>query len=439
MFYCTKCDKKIHGSNIIHNRDDLCEDTGGFTPSRHPRRVWYLLHCPCCLRAQPALSSAKAQDKDESASDENNDDSPEVNSVLPPPFSVVYHTTHLGRVDVLVIPRQCAHCEKIFGTKASEFACTSCATGSDWFGNELLDVYARINEGASFAVSWQSMYESHSAKSVERNEKPFTSVTAQNFTEAMKVFSAQRCDRRQLVHLQSVFKDCVSDLSCTCAVKTSLALLRGCAACGVLPLSSIHDGSHCIRSLHTSGRSYGPPLNRSVFSNESVDPESGRLRNKMLREFEIFRTARRAQEDLERKRRSGITPRDDTCTKAYKATAPLGNTSKFYDMTMAFMSSCSHFRAAEDSGLRVHTPGEGYINCHYQLCEIFHNSGKRPLVDVFGEIPEVLSPCSAFFYYDLCCKLMRTLELTDPDLYARIVLLLGKLHGESLLISQIKE
>ena len=34
---------------------------------------------------------------------------------------------------------------------------------------------------------------------------------------------------------------------------------------------------------------------------------------------------------------------------------------------------------------------------------------------------------------------MRTLELTDPDLYARIVLLLGKLHGESLLISQIKE
>jgi hypothetical protein len=34
---------------------------------------------------------------------------------------------------------------------------------------------------------------------------------------------------------------------------------------------------------------------------------------------------------------------------------------------------------------------------------------------------------------------MRTLELTDPDLYARIALLLGKLHGESLLISQIKE
>lgn len=138
-------------------------------------------------------------------------------------------------------------------------------------------MYARINEGASFAVSWQSMYESHSAKSVERNEKPFTSVTAQNFTEAMKVFSAQRCDRRQLVHLQSVFKDCVSDLSCTCAVKTSLALIRGCAACGVLPLSSIHDGSHCIRSLHTSGRSYGPPLNRSVFSNESWDPNTPKI------------------------------------------------------------------------------------------------------------------------------------------------------------------
>ena len=63
--------------------------------------MWYLLHCPCCLRAKPALSSAKAQDKDESASDENNDDSPEVNSVLPPPFSAVYHTTHLGRVEVL--------------------------------------------------------------------------------------------------------------------------------------------------------------------------------------------------------------------------------------------------------------------------------------------------------------------------------------------------
>ena len=430
IFLCSSCDARKHSSHVIHNRDDLCLETGGFSPSKHLECVWSLRHCPHCHRAHPTPSSPEGQGIG-SGCDATN---------VPHPFRIMYHSTHLGRVRVLVVPRRCVHCDEIFGTEAAEFDCSPCATKSDWFGNELLAFYARLNEATGFSISWQSMWEALSANGVARKEDAFTSKTALNFTEAMKVFSAQRCEKRRLLNLEEYLSDVASDSSCPFAVKRSLALLGTCAACGMCPLSSVHDGSHGIRSLHSSGRTFCLPLSsRPIFNNETVDTNLGRLRNKIFSgKFYEFRQQRRAEVEKELKRSNGAIPKDNSCSKDFKALAPLDDISKLYDMTMAFLSSCSHFYASESGGLRVHTPGERYQNFHYQMAERLHNSGQRTLFGVFKQLHEVLEPCAAFFYYDLCCKVQRHLQLTDPELYELTTTLLGKLHGTLHFIASLR-
>lgn len=227
----SNCDEKVHGSSIIHSRDDFCERTGGFTPSKHPERTWSKPHCTHCLRANSETWRGTSASSGSGAA-----------LTLHQPFSVVYHTTHIGRVNVVIMPRLCTYCEQVFGTEASEFDCTPCATGNDWFGIELLDLYVRICEAAGFALSWHAMFEAHSASSMARNEEPFTSTTREKFTEALKIFSAQRCDKRRLHNLDECLKDVVSHKECPPEVKRSIALIGWCAACGWYPLANVHDG-----------------------------------------------------------------------------------------------------------------------------------------------------------------------------------------------------
>ena len=417
VLLCGSCDETKHDTNTIHSRDDFCVATGGFVPSRHRERVWRLPHCAHCLRAQ----SDRRPESDS-------------NLLLPPPFRIVYHTTHLGRVNVLIKPRLCTYCQKVFETKASEFDCTPCATGNDWFGNELLDVYVRICEASGFSLSWHSMSEAHAASSAARNEEPFTSNTRQKFTEALKIFAAQRCDCRRLRNLDECLKATLSDPNCPREVKMSLALIAKCAACGRYPLATNLDGSHCIRTLQTAGRSYTNRLNQSVFPNETLDPELGRFRNTQFStNFRDFRAQERAKVETQRKQSRGITPRDNSCTKVFQAITPLDDTSKKYDMVMAFMSECSHFYISESSNLRIFTKGERLENAHYLMAQLAHNSGQRPLERVFGPVPEVLDPAPAFTFYDLCCKIIAHIRLFDPELADLLMDLtkLEKLHGRN--------
>ena len=459
IFFCAQCDESHHGSMVIHNRDRLCEETGGFAPMPQRPRTWSLSNCTSCLHAQCHSSSTlDAMDNDahdesqraeplgtsldefgdllerergESDSDDEEIQTEEGGVGMPlRRFRIVLHTMKSGCADVTIVPKECDNCGDIFGSDAAEYGCTSCATGTDWFLNDMLCVYATMNEAANFSLSWLAMWKSHSAHNASRNHESSTSsATAQKFTQAMRIYTALRNDKRRLGHVKLALENVMKDPDCPVEVKTSLALRGECAACGTSPLSRVSDGSHCIRIQKSAGKSHNVPLDSSVFSNLSLDP-SGHLRNEKFNKFVLWRAEARKKADAARKRASGITPKDSSCSRDYKAVSPVGNESEQYDTTMVFMSSCSHYVVKESGNLLVHTKGEGYSNMHFQLAEQFHNSGQRPLPEVFGPVPPVLAPSPAFNYYDLACKIQRTLELTDLKLYELVTVLLGKLHGK---------
>ena len=173
IFFCAQCDESHHGSMVIHNRDRLCEETGGFAPMPQRPRTWSLSNCTSCLHAQCHSSSTLdamdneahdesqraeplgtsldefgnllERDRGESDSDDEDIQTEEGGVGMPlQRLRIVLHTMNSGCAYVTIVPKECDNCGDIFGSDAAEYGCTPCATGTDWFLNDMLCVYALL-------------------------------------------------------------------------------------------------------------------------------------------------------------------------------------------------------------------------------------------------------------------------------------------------------
>ena len=434
---CFDCDVVYHENHAIHNRSFMSIATGGYSPLPVPQRTWRLQHCPSCFHPQPRDDEGKEESAERSRSpvSEESGETGDASEPLSKGTSassehvashvVNLHTASSGVVVVKIIEGECTACGFSFGANAAFFGCTPCGTDSYWFEDELLESMALLNEATSCGIPMSAMFASHSAKCVVRGNAPLTSSDALNLNEALRIYSALRNDRLRLGRIakESIERVTAVNSDCPYEVAKSLSLLRVCAACGSTPLCATSDGSTCCRTRHSAGFSHGLPLIDSVLGDLFVDEENGDLQSGPFIAFQKWK-----EQTISKKRsRPRKKPAAYHCLDTNGDIRDNDAFSRMYRRTMLFQSACPHYVVNEKTGIWVRT-GERLELLHYQASLLLHNSGIRPLPEVFGEVPPYLEPMPAHLYYDNTCNMKKHLEIADAEALRLLPLFLGKLH-----------
>ena len=431
-FLCQHCDATCHGLSVIHNRLAFNAETGGYSPQPIPRRLWRLSHCPNCLLPQSEDSSETYQagdsrDRVEGETDgagafrlsdsdvahgSNGDSWTDGAGTANTEFAVKLHTESSGIVDVTVLKRRCTHCDYIFGSKAAEFCCTPCGTGSDWFEDSLLESMVMINEAYSSGIPWAAMISSHSARCAARGNEPLTSADARKFVEALRIYSALKYDTQRFGRItKDSIGEVVRSSECPIEFKEGLSLVHFCAACWKNGLCLTSDGSTCCRTRHSAGFSYGLPLVNSFLGKLIVDKENGDLQSVHFLAYqncmkELMRAKKRPRQKGSKYPCLNNTP-DIRDSESF---------SRLFRRAMLFLSCCPHYIINEENGILMRAGGR-MVNIHFQLCYSLHFSGVRPMpeVFVFASVPTQLRPAVAQLYYDNACKISQYLKDKDPE------------------------
>ena len=301
---------------------------------------------------------------------------------------------------------KCVKCEALVGESSADYHFIA---GADdiWVQEELLEEIEGYYTASNYRLSSGSIWASYRARSLKRG---WNECGGRSFQDALhRAFRIFVAVKENFNSGGDAGNQAVNLLQCP-------ACSQGCVGLHV-------DGNFKLKQRGHTGSAHGAPLTHSAVGSKVVyDSENGSLRCEEMTTFRHCRTE------------MGITSTsipNGACNDFRAGNGAQKSSSNTHNITGVHLGVCRHNVSNDGVSQVIDTPGEGIEYALFAIAKQLHLSGRHPLPEVFGHVPNPPHPPLHCVFSDIPCTLWPHIQNWFPEFIKLVHVKLGVVHGNA--------